>query len=207
MERKAVIAWTEAASSALSRGGARRAQRQRLSAIDKLLPELPSGRRAASEAILNGPVIHFGTALALALLTSSALTACGVQPAKDFSGPWHPINRFQSQATKIPLKQAYTFYAAPMDETLKTMLGRWTKDTGRTLSYGLSYDITLHKPVAAIHTPDIESAAQQLSKIFAPQGVLVTAHPREIVVQAATAADQRPLAEPTASGAKERVRQ
>lgn len=206
MECKAVTAWTEAVSSAFSRGGAKRAQRQSPPSIGKRLPEPPSGMRAASTAISNGPVIHLRLALALALLTSSALTACGTPPAKDLSGPWHPINRFQSQANKIPLEQPYTFYAAPMDETLRTMLGRWTKDTGRTLSYGLSYDVTLYQPVAAIHTPDIESAAQQLSKIFAPQGVLVTAHPREIVVQAVTSADQRPQAKPTATSANERVR-
>jgi hypothetical protein len=135
-------------------------------------------------------------------MTLCALTACGTPPAKDFSGSWRPLNRFHSQATEIPLQQAYAFYAAPMDETLKTMLSRWAKDTGRTLDYGLDYDVTLYKPVADIRTTDIDSAVQQLSTIFAAQHVLVTAHPREIVVLATTAGANDRHAELTAAPAK-----
>jgi hypothetical protein len=140
------------------------------------------------------------------LLATLALSGCGTPSAKDFRGSWKPVNQFQTKATEIPLEQRYTFYAAPMDETLKTMLDRWAKDTGRTLSYQLSYDVTLFKPVADIHTADIGSAASQLSRIYAPQGVLVIAHPRGILVQAAgnTAdeADGRPMGTTSSASVK-----
>ncbi|MFK2905895.1 hypothetical protein ISP17_18185 [Dyella ginsengisoli] len=122
------------------------------------------------------------------LLASLAMTACGTPPAKDFRGSWKPVNRFQDAPVEIPLDQPYTFYAAPMDETLKSMLDRWAKDTGRTLTYELGFDVTLYKPVADIHTTNLEDAASRLNEIYGAQGVLVIAHPREIVVRAPAAA-------------------
>lgn len=129
-----------------------------------------------------------------AVLATLALSACGTPAAKDFRGSWKPVNRFQDAPVEIPLEQPYTFYAAPMDETLKTMLDRWAKDTGRTLDYELGFDVTLYKPVADIHTTDLQEAASRLSTIYGPQGVQVIARPRQIVVQApvgagSTAAD------------------
>lgn len=116
-------------------------------------------------------------------LATMFLAACGTPPAKDFGGSWHQVNRFRSTPTEIPLHQRYTFFAAPIDETLKSMLSRWANDTDRTLDYQLSYDVTLYKPVATIRTPDLEAAASELNDIYAAQGVQVTAKPGEIVVQ------------------------
>lgn len=137
-------------------------------------------------------------AIALAL---SCLAACGTQPAKDFRGGWKPVNRFQDKPSEIPLERPYTFYASPMDETLKTMLGRWASDTGRTLRYRLDYDVTLFTPVSDIHTDDLAQAADRLNTIYAAQGVHVTGYPREIVVEApaAASADDLPKAAPTGS--------
>lgn len=74
-----------------------------------------------------------------------------------------------------------------MDETLKTMLTRWAKDSGRSLSYQLAFDVTLYKPVSGIRTPDIESAAAQLNSIYAAQGVFIVANDRQILVEPASA--------------------
>ncbi len=134
---------------------------------------------------VNKAFLHQAIARCLLALLTLALAACGTPPAKDFRGAWKPVNRFQSTPTEIPLKQPYTFYASPMDETLKTMLDRWARDTGRTLSYNLDYDVTLYKPVAEIRTADIEAAAATLNDVYAQQGILVIAHPRDILVQAA----------------------
>lgn len=121
------------------------------------------------------------------MLASLALAGCGTPPAKNFGGPWKPVNQFRDQPAEIPLNPTYTFYASPMDETLKTMLTRWAKDSGRGLSYQLAFDVTLYKPVSAIRTPDIQSAAGQLNSIYAAQGVFVVANDRQILVQAASA--------------------
>lgn len=121
----------------------------------------------------------------LLVLAALALAGCGTQPARDFRGSWKPVNRFQARPTEIPLEQPYTFFAAPLDETLRTMLDRWAKDTGRTLDYELGYDVTLYRPVSDIHTADLAQATEELSRIYAAQGVQVVGQPRRILVRAA----------------------
>jgi hypothetical protein len=116
------------------------------------------------------------------LLAVAALVACSTPPAKDFSGPWKPVNHFQNTPTEIPLHPAYVFYASPMDETLKTMLTRWAKDSGRELSYRIPFDVTLYQPVAGIRTSDIDDAVAQLNTIYAAQGVSIAANLRRIEV-------------------------
>jgi hypothetical protein len=61
-----------------------------------------------------------------------------------------------------------------MDETLRTMLVRWTTDTGMTLVYRLPSDYTLFAPVSKVRTADLAQAARELSSIYAAQGVSLT---------------------------------
>lgn len=126
------------------------------------------------------------------LVAMSLLSACAAPPPKDFGGKWKPVNRFQDTTSEIPLNQAYTFYASPMDETLRTMLRRWTKDSGLQFSYQLQSDYTLYKAVAQIHTTDVYAASQELSSIYAPQGVSVTTDGHEIRVSVASASNPAP---------------
>ena len=116
------------------------------------------------------------------ILLAFVIAGCGTPPAKDFGGSWKPVNHFQDQTTEIPLAQAYTFYASPMDGTLKTMLTRWSTDSGMTLSYQLMSDYTLYKPVAQIHTRDIRSAAAELNAIYAAEGIFITINDKQILV-------------------------
>lgn len=102
------------------------------------------------------------------------------------------MNQFRDAPVEIPLDPPYTFYAAPMDETLKAMLQRWAKDSGRTLDYRLDFDVTLYRPVADIHTTDLQQAASRLNAIYAAQGVRVIAQPRQITVQSSEAAPTQP---------------
>ncbi len=125
--------------------------------------------------------------IGIPLALTFALAGCGTPPAKDFGGSWKPVNRFQDQTTEIPLAQAYTFYASPMDGTLKTMLTRWSKDTGMTLSYQLMSDYTLYKPVAQIRTRDVRSAAAELNSIYGEEGIFVTINDKQILVTVARA--------------------
>ena len=119
------------------------------------------------------------------LVAALSLVACGTPPAKDFGGSWKPVNHFQDAPSEIPLNPAYTYYASPMDETLRTMLRRWTKDAGLQFSYQLQSDYTLYKAVTQIHTTDVYSATSELSSIYAAQRVSVTTDGREIRVSAA----------------------
>ncbi|HEV7121918.1 MAG TPA: hypothetical protein VGN24_00635 [Rhodanobacter sp.] len=111
------------------------------------------------------------------------LVACGTPPARDFKGAWLPVNRYRSEPVEIPLHSQYTFFATPIDGTLKSMLSRWSSDTDRTLRYELGYDVTLYQPVATIRTSNLDAAAAELNTIYAAQGVRVMAKPGEILVQ------------------------
>lgn len=128
------------------------------------------------------------------VILAIALTGCSAPAPKDYGGSWMPVNRFQSAPTEIPLSPAYTFYASPMDATLRTMLTRWAADNGLQLVYQIGSDFTLHQPVARVRTNDIHAAVSELSAIYAPQGIVVVAEGKRIVVQPAA------IAAPTAVG-------
>jgi hypothetical protein len=87
-----------------------------------------------------------------------------------------------------------------MDETLRTMLRRWTKDAGLQFSYQLQSDYTLYKAATQIHTTDVYSATSELSSIYAAQGVSVTTNGREIRVSGAHAPDSAGAATTPAGG-------
>lgn len=118
---------------------------------------------------------------------SLLLSACGTPPAKDFGGRWRPVNKYDDKAVEIPLAVPYTYYAAPMDGTLKVMLTRWSTDTGMKLNYKLRSDFTLPKSTSSIHTTEGRDAASQLSAIYAAQGVVVLIDGPVIVVEEASA--------------------
>jgi len=124
-------------------------------------------------------------ALSICLVSAFAvlLSACGTPAAKDFGGRWKPVNRYDDKTVEIPLAVPYTYYAAPMDGTLKTMLTRWTSDTGMKLQYKLRSDFTLPKSTAAIHTTEVRDATSQLSTIYAQQGVAVTVQGPDLIVE------------------------
>lgn len=130
--------------------------------------------------------------LVAASFASVAIAGCGAPAPKDFGGSWTPVNRFQSAPTEIPLAPTYTYYASPLDGTLRAMLQRWAADNGRELAYHLASDYTLHQPVGRIRTTDLQEAVQQLSTIYLPQGVSVVADARQISVQPTTPARVAP---------------
>lgn len=126
--------------------------------------------------------------LGASLSATLVLSGCAASAAKDFSGRWKPVNHFQNTPTEIPIAKTYTFYAAPMDGTLKAMLARWAKDSNLQLSYLLQSDFALYTPVAQVRTADIQDAVARLNTLYAAQDVFVTADNRRIQVRSAHAA-------------------
>lgn len=121
----------------------------------------------------------------LSLVVPLLLAACATPEAPDVRGRWRPVNRFAEAPQAIPLQQAYVYQASPVDGTLKTMLGRWAKDSHLNLSYLHPNDYTLHAPVAQIRTSSLEEAAAALSSAYAAQGVRIAVErPRIVVSQA-----------------------
>lgn len=119
------------------------------------------------------------------LVSASLLAGCATNKAPDFGGKWKAVNRYASSTVEIPLYQSYVFAATPMDGTLKSMLGRWARDSKITLSYLHPSDFTLYAPVAQIHTDDLQQAVSQLTAAYAAHDVSIVASNNQIVVRAA----------------------
>lgn len=117
------------------------------------------------------------------LLTAVMLAGCATRPAPDIRGRWKAVNRYPDTTQEIPLARAYVFSASPLDGTLRTMLGRWSKDSEKTLSWLHSSDFTLSSPVADVHTSDLQEALSRLNTIYAPQQVSISASNDRIIVQ------------------------
>lgn len=143
---------------------------------------------------LRACVRRLGRGGSISAMLAVALTGCGAPAPKDYGSSWTPVNKFQTVPTEIPLSPAYTFYASPMDATLRTMLNRWASDNGLQLSYQIGSDFTLHQPVAGVRSNDIQVAVSELSAIYAPQGIVIAAEGKQIVVRSAT------ISAPTAAG-------
>lgn len=101
------------------------------------------------------------------------LTACATPDAVDPRGRWRPVHQFADVPSAIPLHQAYVYQASPADGTLKTLLGRWSRDTRVDLVYQHANDYTLHAPVADIRTTDVQQAVAALNRAYTAQRVQV----------------------------------
>lgn len=88
--------------------------------------------------------------ISIAAVAALMVAGCATKSAPDFGGRWKPVNRFAVATTEIPLYSSYVYQASPMDGTLKAMLERWAKDSGRTLDYRLNSDFTLYGAVSKI---------------------------------------------------------
>ncbi len=111
---------------------------------------------------------------ALAMATAVLVSGCQTTPAPDFGGKWRPINHFDENTREIPLNPVYTYYALPMDGTLKGLLGRWAKDTHAGLSYQLASDYTLPVAAGRIRTTDAAEALRELGQAYAAQQIALT---------------------------------
>ena len=134
--------------------------------------------------------------VAAALLVSG----CATHPAPDFGGRWRPVNRFASAPAEIPLYSSYVYQASPMDGTLKTMLERWSRDSGRALDYRLASDFTLYGAVARIDTTNAQQAVIELTAAYAPQGISVSIDGNTIIVQNAISEAAPDASVPQAGG-------
>lgn len=87
---------------------------------------------------------------------------------------------------ELPLYSSYVYQPTPMDGTLKTMLERWAKDSNMTLAYNVASDYTLYSAVTKIGTTSIKQAVDELSAVYAAQGIRVTVAGNQIVAQPAS---------------------
>ncbi|KOQ61945.1 hypothetical protein [Stenotrophomonas maltophilia] len=123
--------------------------------------------------------------MSIAAVAALMVAGCATKSAPDFGGRWKPVNRFAATTTEIPLYSSYVYQASPMDGTLKAMLERWAKDSGRTLDYRLSSDFTLYGAVSNIDTTNAQQAVIDLTAAYAAQGISVSIVGNQIVVQSA----------------------
>lgn len=121
--------------------------------------------------------------MSVLLLVASLATACaGGGGARDFGGPWTPLNQYAASSEAIALAPAQVFQATPMDGTLRSLLARWARDAGSRLDYRHPYDFSLHQAVQHVHAHSLTEAIAQLGEAFGGQGVLIRAEEGALVV-------------------------
>lgn len=124
--------------------------------------------------------------VSLVCAVSMLLAGCATPDAVDPRGKWRPVHQFAEAPQAIPLQRAYVFQAFPSDQTLKTLLTRWSADAGIGLTYLHPNDYTLHTPIAQLRTTSVEQAATALSEAYALQGVRIAAEQGGLVVSQQT---------------------
>lgn len=112
-----------------------------------------------------------------------ALAGCASPQPRDFAGAWRPINQYPATVDRIPLNPTRAFAASPLDATLRGLLTRWAADGRVQLRYLLPYDLTLHQPVANVHSERLVEAVAALDSLYADQRVAVTLVDGNIVVR------------------------
>lgn len=117
-----------------------------------------------------------------AAICIALLAGCAPHRAPDVRGRWAPVNRFADSTEAIPLRPAPEFYALPVDGTLKRLLERWAKQSGRQLDYRHPDDYTLHAPVAGIRAVDLSQAVAALSSAYAGRGFDIVVDEQRIIV-------------------------
>lgn len=132
--------------------------------------------------------------LTLALV---ALTGCATRPPAGVRGHWTAVNHYSDTPQPIALNASHSFYATPLDRTLKGLLERWARDAHLTLDYANAYDYTLHRPVADLHSDDLHSALVQLAGLYAAEHVQMDMEGDRIIVRPAQAAASTRAAAPT----------
>ncbi|WP_374013447.1 hypothetical protein [Pseudoxanthomonas koreensis] len=131
---------------------------------------------------MRSPVSIHPWSTALLVLLACTLGACATPDAPDIRGGWRPVNQYGQTPQAIPLQRGYVYQASPADGTVKAMLERWARHSGRTLAYEHPNDYTLHAPVAHIRTTRLEDAAAAVSAAYAEQGLSVGIEAGRIVV-------------------------
>lgn len=134
---------------------------------------------------MHSRVPTFATFLLLAL---ALLAGCATKPPPDARGRWRPVNHYSEAPQAIPLQPAYAYYAAPLDRTLKGLLERWARDSGRSLDYRHESDFTLHRPVADVRANDLGTAVAQVAALYTPQQVAIDLEGDRLVVRRTSAA-------------------
>jgi hypothetical protein len=133
-------------------------------------------------------VTGFVRAAGLAVVVSVFVAACGTKPAPDFRGRWRPINELDTTPRAIPLQPVQQFFVLPADRTLKDVVERWAKESGRRAAYRAPTNFSVHIDAAKVSASTLETAAAQLADAYRSQGIQISVEPRSIIVSASGAA-------------------
>ncbi len=120
--------------------------------------------------------------IAVMALVVCTLAACGTKPAPDFRGRWKAVNEVDAAPRAIPLQPVQRFLVLPSDRTLKGVVDRWAKESGRRSAYRASTDFSLHIDAAKVSASNLDTAVAQLSAAYAAQGIRIDVQPTSIVV-------------------------
>lgn len=126
--------------------------------------------------------------MAMAMATLVACAGCAGREARDFGGQWTQVNQYAVTAEAIPLVGVYTYQPSPMDGTLRNLLERWARDSGKDLDYRHPFDFTLHEPVREVRSSQLPDALAQLERVFDGHGLVLRLDGNRVLVAARNAA-------------------
>lgn len=107
------------------------------------------------------------------MLSLVLLTGCATARAPNFAGEWRPVNAYDLSIRAIPLRAQTSFYPIPMDATLRGLLTRWAKESGRLLDYRHDQDYTLPVKISSLKADSIEVAVEKLQQIYADAAISI----------------------------------
>ena len=107
------------------------------------------------------------------MLLFTILSGCAGTEAPQFSGSWKSVNAFDTSIRAIALTREAVFYATPMDATLRGLLSRWARESGKQLDYRHDYDYTLPVGLAALKAPSIKEAVEKLQQTYAEKAIFI----------------------------------
>lgn len=98
-------------------------------------------------------------------------TACGTTPAPDFRGGWREVNAIDPEPRAIPLRPVQHFSVLPSDRTLKEVLERWGRESGRRVAYRAAMNYSVHLEATKVTATSLDAALDRLQRTYAAQGI------------------------------------
>lgn len=115
--------------------------------------------------------MRFVRAASTALVVLLLATACGTTPAPDFRGKWREVNAIDAQPRAIPLRPLQRFNVLPSDRSLKDVLERWARESGRRVSYRAAMNYSVHLDATKVTATGLGGALEQLQRTYSAQAI------------------------------------
>lgn len=114
------------------------------------------------------------TACLRLLLALVAALGCGCATTESSAvRDWHPVNALASAPQPLSPGPQVRFISTPVDDSLRTLLSRWARESDASLEYRIATDYSLSVDAASIRATSIHAALEALNRIYAAHGLVI----------------------------------